>query len=95
MVCDLAQVVLFERATFLVISNAVRTAHSDVHRFEKARATLFSSFRFGASRPRSSVSTCRMPSTCRPSRLAQVSNIIKQFKLSCSKTQAHFATMQV
>ena len=53
------QVVLFERATFLVISNAVRIAHSDVHRFEK------------------------------------VSNIIKQFKLSCSKTQAHFATMQV
>ena len=28
---------LFERATFLVISNAVRTAHSDVHRFEKAQ----------------------------------------------------------
>jgi len=58
-VCLADEVVLFERATFLVISNAVRKPHSDVHRFEK------------------------------------VSNIIKQFKLSCSKTAAHFATMQV
>ena len=58
-VCHADEVVLFERATFLVISNAVRAAHTDVHRFEK------------------------------------VSNIIKQFKLSCSKTQAQFATMQV
>merc|ERR1712087_75349 len=58
-VCHADEVVLFERATFLVISNAVRTSHGDVHRHEK------------------------------------VSNIIKQFKLSCSKTQAQFATMQV
>ena len=50
---------LFERATFLVISNVVRKPHADVHRFEK------------------------------------VSNIIKQFKLSCSKSAAHFAAMQV
>ena len=53
------ELVLFERATFLVISNAVLRPHLDVHRFEK------------------------------------VSNIIKQFKLSCSKTASHFATMQV
>lgn len=58
-VCQADEVVLFERATFLVISNSVRKTHSDMHRFEK------------------------------------VSNIIKQFKLSCSKTQAHFSTMQV
>jgi len=58
-VCHADEVVLFERATFLVISNAVRSDHADVHRHEK------------------------------------VSNIIKQFKLSCSKTQAQFATMQV
>ena len=30
-----------------------------------------------------------------PAPRRQVSNIIKQFKLSCSKTQAQFATMQV
>ena len=27
--------VLFEKATFLVISHATHTAHADVHRFEK------------------------------------------------------------
>ena len=58
-VCHADELVLFERATFLVISNAVLRPHSDVHRFEK------------------------------------VSNIIKQFKLSCSKTASHFATMHV
>ena len=58
-VCQADELVLFERATFLVISNAVLRPHNDVHRFEK------------------------------------VSNIIKQFKLSCSKTASHFATMQV
>jgi Ras-related GTP-binding protein A/B len=41
------QVLLFEKATFLVIAQAQRVKHEDVHRFEK------------------------------------VSNIIKQFKLSC------------
>lgn len=54
-VCDADEVVLFERATFLVISHATHKAHGDVHRFEK------------------------------------ISNIIKQFKLSCSKTQGQYA----
>ena len=58
-VCHADEVVLFERATFLVISNAVLRPHSDVHRFEK------------------------------------VSNIIKQFKLSCGKAQSQFQGMQV
>jgi Ras-related GTP-binding protein A/B len=46
-ILDADEVLLFERATFLVIAKAQLTAHKDVHRFEK------------------------------------VSNIIKQFKLSC------------
>jgi len=29
------KMVLFERATFLVIAHATHAAHSDVHRFEK------------------------------------------------------------
>ena len=41
------KVLLFEKATFLVIAQAQRVLHDDIHRFEK------------------------------------VSNIIKQFKLSC------------
>ncbi|KAJ1484557.1 rraga protein, partial [Baffinella frigidus] len=57
--CGADEVVLFERATFLVISHATRKPFKDVHRFEK------------------------------------VSNIIKQFKLSCSKSQSQFCSMQV
>lgn len=54
------EVLLFERATFLVISHAQRNAHMrDIHRFEK------------------------------------ISNIIKQFKLSCSKLAAQFQFMEV
>lgn len=53
------EVLLFERATFLVISHCQRKNHKDVHRFEK------------------------------------VSNIIKQFKLSCSKLAAQFQSMEV
>lgn len=58
-VCNADEVVLFERATFLVISHSTRVEHHDIHRFEK------------------------------------ISNIIKQFKLSCSKTQAQFQAMEV
>jgi len=58
-ICESDEVVLFERATFLVISHSTRKAHRDDHRFEK------------------------------------ISNIIKQFKLSCSKSQAQFQSMEV
>ena len=53
------EVLLFEKATFLVISHHERREHGDVHRFEK------------------------------------ISNIIKQFKLSCSKVAASFQSMEV
>jgi len=59
-ICEADEVVLFERATFLVISHATSAKdHKDVHRFEK------------------------------------ISNIVKQFKLSCSKSQAQFMSMEV
>jgi len=58
-ICEADEVVLFERATFLVISHASQKTHRDVHRFEK------------------------------------ISNIIKQFKLSCSKSQAQFHSLTV
>lgn len=51
--CDADEVVMFERATFLVISHTTLRPQKDVHRFEK------------------------------------VSNIIKQFKLSCRCVHAH------
>jgi Ras-related GTP-binding protein A/B len=58
-ICEADEVVLFERATFLVISHASQKPHRDAHRFEK------------------------------------ISNIIKQFKLSCSKSQAQFHSLTV
>ncbi|CAG0882872.1 unnamed protein product [Darwinula stevensoni] len=58
-ILDADEVLLFERATFLVISHCERRAHRDIHRFEK------------------------------------VSNIVKQFKLSCSKLAAQFQSMEV
>jgi Ras-related GTP-binding protein A/B len=57
-ICEADEVVLFERATFLVISHASSRKHKDVHRFEK------------------------------------ISNIIKQFKLSCSKFGSYFSDME-
>lgn len=57
--CCADEVVLFERATFLVIAHSTAKDHNDVHRFEK------------------------------------ISNIIKQFKLSCSRAQSQFESMQV
>jgi len=58
-ICESDEVVLFEKATFLVISHSTRKSHRDDHRFEK------------------------------------ISNIIKQFKLSCSKSQSQFQSMEV
>jgi len=60
-IMDADEVVLFERATFLVIANVSdpSTSNRDPHRFEK------------------------------------ISNIIKQFKLSCSKSTAQFQNMEV
>ncbi|EFC50270.1 predicted protein [Naegleria gruberi] len=58
-ICGADEVVLFERATFLVISHSTSHEHPDVHRFEK------------------------------------ISNIIKQFKISCSKAQSQFQSMEV
>mmetsp|Transcript_42686 Transcript_42686/g.96148 ORF Transcript_42686/g.96148 Transcript_42686/m.96148 type:complete len:328 (-) Transcript_42686:63-1046(-) len=58
-VCEADEVVLFEKATFLVIASSTRKDMRDVHRFEK------------------------------------VSNIVKQFKLSCGKSQTGFKTLTV
>jgi len=58
-VCEADEVVIFENATFLVISHATIKPHEDEHRFEK------------------------------------ISNIIKQFKLSCGKSNAEFQNLEV
>lgn len=53
------EILLFEKATFLVICHCERKNHPDIHRFEK------------------------------------ISNIIKQFKISCSKVTASFNSIEV
>lgn len=53
------EVVLFEKATFLVIAHSSRKDQSDVHRFEK------------------------------------ISNIVKQFKLSCNNAMTQFSSMEI
>jgi len=60
-ICAADEVVLFERATFLVISHVstMDSGHYDDHRFER------------------------------------ISNIIKQFKISCSKSMSQFEGMEV
>ena len=58
-ILDADEVLLLEKATFLVISHCELKTHADAHRFEK------------------------------------VSNIIKQFKLSCSKVGAVFQAVEV
>jgi Ras-related GTP-binding protein A/B len=60
-ICNADEIVLFEKATFLVISHISKLEETkyDSHRFER------------------------------------ISNIIKQFKLSCSKTLSQFQGMEV
>ncbi|CAD5211925.1 unnamed protein product [Bursaphelenchus okinawaensis] len=58
-IVDADEVLLFEKATFLVIAQTQRTSHDDIHRFEK------------------------------------VSNIIKQFKLSCSRMGSQFDSIEI
>ncbi|CAF0784038.1 unnamed protein product [Didymodactylos carnosus] len=58
-IIDADEILLFEKATFLIISHCTRKHHRDPQRFEK------------------------------------ISEIIKQFKLSCSKLAAQFQSMEV
>jgi Ras-related GTP-binding protein A/B len=57
--CDADEIVLFERATFLVIAHSTRRPHADLHRFEK------------------------------------ISNVVKQFKLTCGRGSGQFAGLRV
>jgi Ras-related GTP-binding protein A/B len=39
-ICEADEVVLFERTTILVIANAARVQHPDIHRFEKISSII-------------------------------------------------------
>jgi Ras-related GTP-binding protein A/B len=79
-ICDADEVVLFERATFLVISHAQADDEDDVdaaaidttNNHHIKRTPHFDAHRF-----------------------EKISNIVKQFKLSCGKAQSQFQGMEV
>jgi len=80
-ICEADEVVLFERATFLVIAHATRAPDSS-----------------GSTTGDQNVQSedgKMSPHERDPHRFEKISNIIKQFKLSCSKTQAQFSSMEV
>lgn len=86
--CDAEEVVLFERATFLVISHATvdsikASGAKDSDRPSKNRAAV--------------VPTTPFQRTAHfdAHRFEKISNIVKQFKLSCGKAQSQFQGMQV
>lgn len=83
-ICDADEVVLFERATFLVIANAQMTeevaakeAILDDDRDDAAQRHVQRTSHFDAHR------------------FEKISNIVKQFKLSCGKAQSQFQGMEV
>jgi len=88
------EVVIFERATFLVIS------HSDVNSRATSAPTTTTTTSTNTSNsaplfPNNSLSMTSGGIVRDPHRFEKISNIIKQFKLSCSKSQAQFKAMEV
>lgn len=89
-ICEADEVVLFEKATFLVISHATRgsAVSASVKAGALQKATDQTPDAAG------DVAVTASPELD-PHRFEKISNIIKQFKLSCSKSQAQFASMEV
>jgi Ras-related GTP-binding protein A/B len=81
-VCDADEVVLFERATFLVISHA----QADDHEEEDDVVDT------GSAGSRHHIKRTRHFDA---HRFEKISNIVKQFKLSCGKAQSQFQGMEV
>jgi len=98
-ICDADEVVLFERATFLVISHSHNTRAKRDDEDEKPIVTNTSED--GEPSP-SSINSPSSPTTPRNKktqfdahRFEKISNIVKQFKLSCGKAQSQFQGMEV
>ncbi len=89
-ILDADEVVLFERATFLVIAHAAQQQQQQ-QQVAAAGAAGAGAAPGGAS----SGSSGSSASTRDVHRFEKISNIIKQFKLSCSKSQAQFVAMEV
>ncbi|KAJ3166348.1 hypothetical protein HK101_011960 [Irineochytrium annulatum] len=86
-VCDADEVVLFERATFLVVAHCAQPQHQ--HHQQPPQSQQQLAKRNGAS------ATAGGPGELDPHRFEKISNIVKQFKLSCSRNQALFSNMEI
>jgi Ras-related GTP-binding protein A/B len=86
--CEADEMVLFERATFLVISHASADGTGGS---SSSSAVAASSSEAASS---SSANTSAAPSQD-VHRFEKISNIVKQFKLSCSKMGTHFSNFEV
>lgn len=84
-VCDADEVVLFERATFLVISQAQAVDNATETNGDQASSDLGDDVA-----PHNN----RTPHFD-AHRFEKISNIVKQFKLSCGKAQSQFQAMEV
>jgi Ras-related GTP-binding protein A/B len=91
-VCDADEVVLFERATFLVISHAQAADPAD-----KESAAIPSSVTAHDNLLDNEAWPVHYKRTTHfdAHRFEKISNIVKQFKLSCGKAQSQFQAMQV
>lgn len=87
--CDADEVVLFEKATFLVIANAQSVEEEPDQPIPTSVTTG------GGGDVDDSMVHFRRTSHFDAHRFEKISNIVKQFKLSCGKAQSQFQGMQV
>ena len=80
-ICDADEVVLFERATFLVISHAQSSDNPSDEKTESSKENASGH--------------AKRTQHFDPHRFEKISNIVKQFKLSCGKAQSQFQGMEV
>jgi Ras-related GTP-binding protein A/B len=104
--CDADEVVLFERATFLVISHSQKNHHGTEGKSLDAtrEGELVPADKASDSKEQTPSAQIAAPSPERTKRKSphfdahrfeKISNIVKQFKLSCGKTQSQFQGMEV
>ena len=88
-ICDADEVVLFERATFLVIAHAQATSEdaSDNEDEDNGNPAEYNN--------EQQIQHIHRTPHYDTHRFEKISNIVKQFKLSCGKAQSQFQGMEV
>lgn len=92
--CDADEVVLFERATFLVISHA-QAGHEEDSSSVPSNILVSDGTRITGEGHEEVVPPPHPTPYFDTHRFEKISNIVKQFKLSCGKAQSQFQGMEV